>query len=80
MSKEAEQTITFEQKIQRIQKIVDILNESDIPMEEMFDLYQEGMKLASECRNVISAAENKIIDITNKYAAAESNEYTDGSL
>ena len=60
---------SFEEKINRIQEIVDLLDSGEKPLEEMIIIYEEGMKLATECKSFLENAENKIIDITNKYTS-----------
>ncbi|MPN37608.1 Exodeoxyribonuclease 7 small subunit [bioreactor metagenome] len=64
----------FEEKINRMQEIVALLDSGDKPLEEMINIYEEGMILANECRGFLEKAENKIIDITNKYLPSETDE------
>ena len=66
-----EQKINFEEKIERIQEIVGILDSGEQSIENMLELYEEGMKLSQECRIFLENAESKIIDITNKYSSSE---------
>jgi exodeoxyribonuclease VII small subunit len=66
MSKKSKES--FEEKMMRIQEIVEILDAGEKPLEEMITFYEEGMKLSQECRNFLEKAENKIIDITNNYS------------
>ncbi|MBX3042587.1 MAG: exodeoxyribonuclease VII small subunit [Candidatus Kapabacteria bacterium] len=54
----------FEGKIRRIEEIIDALDEGEVPIEEMLKIYEEGMKLTSECKDFLSKAELKIIDIS----------------
>ena len=63
--------LSLEEKINRIQEIIDLLDSCEKPFEEMIKIYEEGMQLASECRNFLENAENKIVDITNKYSASD---------
>ena len=63
--------LSLEEKISRIQEIVDLLDSGDKPIEEMLKLYEEGMKLASECRNFLENIEGKITEVTNKYDASD---------
>lgn len=60
-------SLDFEEKIRRIEKIIDTLDEGDLDLEEMLAVYEEGMKLTSECKDFISKAELKIIDISKSY-------------
>ena len=63
--------LSLEEKINRIQEIIDLLDSGEKPFEEMIKIYEEGMGLANECRVFLENAENKIIDITNKYSASD---------
>lgn len=64
--------MTFEDKIIRIDEIAALLDEGKLSLDEMTKLYEEGLKLAAECREYIEKAELKIIDITNKYTETNS--------
>jgi exodeoxyribonuclease VII small subunit len=56
-------TATFEEKIAKIEEILDLLDGGDIPLDEMLRNYEEGMLLVKECRSFLEAAEQKIIEI-----------------
>lgn len=51
-------------KTQRLQEIVEILDEGTQPIDILINYYEEGMKLAKECREYLNKVEGKIIDIT----------------
>jgi exodeoxyribonuclease VII small subunit len=53
----------FEQQIQRLETIVDLLDRGDVAIEEMLKLYQEGMTLAKQCRTYLETAEQKVTTI-----------------
>jgi exodeoxyribonuclease VII small subunit len=71
MAKNIEKEKKFEEKIERIQEIVEILDSGEQSIENMLELYEEGMKLSQECRKFLENAESKIVDITNKYSSSE---------
>lgn len=58
--------ISFEQQMNRLEEIVRILDEGSIPLDELLKIYEEGMNLASEMKNYLEKAEQKVIDITKK--------------
>ena len=58
-----EKELKFEDKIKRIEEIVDTLDNGDTNLEDMLKLYEEGMKLAAESREFLDKAEQKVIDI-----------------
>ncbi len=57
----------FEKKILRVQEIVDLLEEGELPITEMIELYEEAMKLSIECRQFLSEAEMKVESISKEY-------------
>ncbi|MEI6089853.1 MAG: exodeoxyribonuclease VII small subunit [bacterium] len=61
----------FEEKLNRIEEIVDILDKGKEPLDQLIQIYDEGMKLSSECREYLDSAEQKIIDISKKYNLPE---------
>lgn len=63
---------SFNEKIKRLEEIVDILDEGDRPLEELLEHYEEGMKLTKSLRDFLNKAELKIIEIEKK--AVNSNE------
>jgi exodeoxyribonuclease VII small subunit len=64
-------SLDFESKIKRIEDIVEALDSGDLSIEEMLKIYEEGMKLTSECKDFLSNAELKIIDISKSYSQNE---------
>lgn len=56
----------FEEQMNRLEEIVNLLDDANLPIEEMLKIYEEGMALASEMRNFLEKAEQKVIDITSK--------------
>ena len=52
------QSLTFEEQMQRLEEIVEILD-------EMIALYEEGMQRSQDCRKYLEQAEQKITLIQN---------------
>ena len=55
--------MTFEQKIQRLEEIVALLESGEGSLEETTVLYDEGIKLTVECEKILSDAVQKITEI-----------------
>lgn len=51
---------TFEQALARLEKIVDSLEQGEVPLENAIELYEEGIELSKECMETLSKAELKI--------------------
>lgn len=58
--------MTFEQKIKRLEEIAELMDDSETPVEELIELYEEGMKLSEQARKFLDDAEQKILDISSK--------------
>ena len=63
--------MTFEEKLQRIDQLIQIINKSNETLENQLAAYEEGLKLIGECRDFLTKTEKKIIDITQKMANVE---------
>lgn len=61
MSKE----LTFEKKLERLQKILNEMNDKALSLEESIKLYNEGQSLIEELKTSLKEAEDKIEKIIN---------------
>lgn len=59
--------LKFEDKIKRIETIVELLDKGDSQLDEMIKLFEEGMKLSTECREYLENSEMKVNNILEKY-------------
>ncbi|MEI6063191.1 MAG: exodeoxyribonuclease VII small subunit [Pseudanabaena sp. ELA748] len=64
--KENLQSLTFEEQMQRLEEIVEILDDGEAALDEMLALYEEGIKRSQFCREYLEKAEQKIIIIQNQ--------------
>lgn len=51
---------TFEERLARLEKIVEKLESGETGLDESLKLYAEGAGLIKECRSILSAAEQRI--------------------
>lgn len=51
---------TFEEKLERLERIIDVLDSDDTTLEEMLKVYEEGVVLTKELREFLEKAELKI--------------------
>lgn len=49
--------MNFEQSVKRIDEIIAAMENPEISLEESVKLYQEGVKLAADCRGELDKAE-----------------------
>jgi exodeoxyribonuclease VII small subunit len=55
-----EQTIGFEEAMEKLERIVAKLESGDAPLEEAIELFQEGMRLSRICSVKLETVERKI--------------------
>ena len=54
---------TFEEKMNRLQEIVSLLDREDTKLDDSIRLYEEGLKLTKELEGQLKALEEKIESI-----------------
>lgn len=59
-----EKNLTLEESFARLDQLVKRLEDRDIPLEESFSLYQQGMELVKNCKEKIDTVEKKMLAIT----------------
>lgn len=68
-TKKTEKTIDFAKAYQRLEDITREFEAGDLSMEEGLKKFEEGLALASECKQYLREVENKIVDIKKKFDA-----------
>ena len=63
----AKKNISFEDKLQEFQDIINILDSGELAMDTLIEKYEKGMSLAAELKEYLNTSEQKIIDITQKF-------------
>lgn len=51
---------SFENKLSELENIVSELETGNVPIEEMFTLYEKGQKLYGECNDILTAFEKRL--------------------
>ncbi len=64
----------FEEAMARLEEIVEKMENADLPLEEMIDRYEEGVRLVAVCSSKLDAAEKRIQIITKKASGEDSVE------
>lgn len=59
MTKE-QSNITFEEAMEKLEKIVGRLEDGEVPLEESINLYKEGMELSKWCHDKLKSAEEQL--------------------
>lgn len=63
-SEKKDSSQSFETCIKRLEKIVDVLERGEVPLEESIKMYEEGIGLSKVCLEKLSDAELKIKKIS----------------
>lgn len=56
----AKKKLTFEQAMEKLEAIVEEIEEGKVSLEESVERYAEGIKLIQQCRGILEQAEQKI--------------------
>ncbi len=54
------ETLDFEGALRRLEAIVQKLEDPDVPLQDGFALYEEGMKLTAQMKKVLNDIEKKV--------------------
>ena len=54
---------TFEQKLERLEQIVKLLEKGDAPLAESLGLFEEGTGLIRDCSRQLDEAEQKVVKL-----------------
>lgn len=55
--------MSFEKSIERIDEIISLLENGDLPLEKAVELYTEGVAAAAECKKQLDSAKLKLSKI-----------------
>mgnify|MGYP001287657019 CR=1 FL=1 len=59
----SEKEITFEEAMEKLEVIVEKLEEGDVPLEEAINIYKEGMELSKLCHDKLKKVETSLTQI-----------------
>lgn len=58
--KENNEQLPFEKAIERLEEVVEQLEDGDVPLEKAIELFREGTLLAGYCREKLNWAEQQV--------------------
>lgn len=61
-----EPELSFEQRLQKLESIVERLEASDLTLDESLRLFEEGVGLSDTCRKMLEEAETKVEKLVAK--------------
>lgn len=62
----AKKNIKFEESLNRLQEISELLESDDVTLEDSIKLYEEGMKLSKSCYSLLNKAELKVEELNTQ--------------
>ncbi|AZU63267.1 exodeoxyribonuclease VII small subunit [Neobacillus mesonae] len=67
-----DKNVTFEEAMSKLEKIVEKLEEGDVPLEEAIIFYKEGMELSKLCHDKLKSVEEQLTQIITEDGRQES--------
>jgi len=79
MTKPDVKSLSFEEAMGQLEKIVDALDSGDVSLEKSIDIYEQGAALQRHCEDKLKQAEMRVqkivADSTGKATAAENTSF-----
>ena len=72
-----EEELSFEEAIEKLEVIVEKLEDKDISLDQALEKYEQGVKLSKFCSNKLEQAEEKIEIIKDEDGSLELANYTE---
>ena len=66
MSSKKPEAVNFEQSLQQLDKLVEKMEQGNMPLEDSLQHFELGIKLIHDCQTALSAAEQKVKILTEK--------------
>ncbi|MEH6949288.1 exodeoxyribonuclease VII small subunit [Bacillus sp. JJ634] len=67
-----QQELSFEEAMESLERIVEKLEEGDVPLEEAISIYKQGMNLSRLCHMKLKSVEDQLTEILNEDGQLES--------
>lgn len=55
---------TFEESLKELESIVKLLEEGEVPLNDMVSLYEKGAKLGRDCMKMLDNYSEKVLEFT----------------
>ncbi|MCA1039186.1 exodeoxyribonuclease VII small subunit [Bacillus infantis] len=67
----AEEKLTFEEAMKKLEGIVEKLEEGDVPLEEAIAIYKQGMELSKLCHDKLQRVEEQLTEVLTEEGKKE---------
>lgn len=61
-----EQELSLEENFARLEEMIEKLSEDDLPLEEAFRAYSQGMAILKQCDDQIDRVEKQVLKLTEE--------------
>ena len=73
----AKKTFHFEKSLEQLHKIVDKIEQGNLPLEDALKNFEEGVTLIRQCQTALQAAEQKVSILTESNTNSQLKPFTD---
>ncbi|ADU29979.1 exodeoxyribonuclease VII small subunit [Bacillus cellulosilyticus] len=63
MKNEENKELTFEEAMEKLESVVEKLEEGDVPLEEAITMFQDGMKLSKYCHERLNKVDEQMTEV-----------------
>lgn len=70
---EEKKSLTLEENFEKLEEIIERLEGDDIPLEEAFKAYTEGLAVLKQCNDQIDRVEKQVLKLSETGLAEEFN-------
>ncbi len=57
--------MTLEETFEKIDEVMEKLSDDELPLEDSFNVYKEGMQLLDGCKKIIEDVEKKVEELSS---------------
>ena len=68
MPEEKTESLSFEARLDELERVVKELERGDLPLEQSLSLFEAGMRLSADCKRQLEEAETRVEILTKKGA------------
>ncbi|MAM81469.1 MAG: exodeoxyribonuclease VII small subunit [Gammaproteobacteria bacterium] len=65
----------FEASLEKLEKLVETMEDGDLTLEESLTIFEEGVKLTRECQQALADAEQKVKILIEEHGAISSTDF-----
>ena len=66
MAEKEEKKLSLEESFGKLEEMIKKMEDDELPLEESFKIYSEGMSLLKNCNDEIDRVEKKVLSLNDK--------------